>query len=100
MKKAKHLIKPQVYEGPTSLLLLGSFISETLHCNVVHIPLLEAKLESVIGTSWFLFRMALQSLPASWLYAVAHLSRPSKCGIWEYFAKKSCIVNGTAYSAI
>ena len=34
------------------------------------------------------------------LYGVAYLSRPSKCGIWEYFAKKSYIVNGTAYSAI
>ena len=34
------------------------------------------------------------------LYVVAYLSRPSKCGIWEYFAKKSYIVNGTAYSAI
>ena len=34
------------------------------------------------------------------LYGVAYLSRPSKCGIWEYFAKKNYIVNGTAYSAI
>ena len=34
------------------------------------------------------------------LYGVAYLSRPSKCGIWEYFAKQSYIVNGTAYSAI
>ena len=35
------------------------------------------------------------------LYGVAYLSRPSKFGNWEHFAKKpSCIVNGTAYSTI